>query len=409
MVRNKKSKGSLLWTKNYIFMMAINLMVMSCYQLMNSAIPIYVQDSGEGGTAAAGLVGGAFTISAMVLRPAMGGLADKKGRRFLIVIGLLLLSICCGLCAVTTNVWMLFVLRLFQGVFFSAITTGSAAAISDIIPKDRLMEGIGYYGLSNTMATAVGPGISLFLIETAGYQVDFLAVFGAGLLGCAAAYMVSYPGYRNAAELEIFSEKEPVARHSSWLDRLVERTAVPMAVVMLFAALAQSSISTFLPTFAKAEEIDNVGMYYTVYAIMLFITRPTTGRLSDKVGANKVVLPGMVLIIVAFLFLSCATTLGHVLAVACIYGIGYGSVQPVLNALVVKFCPPDRRGIGNSTFHIAMDGGYGLGAIIWGALADITNSVASIFVGAAVSVVIAGALYFLLVFRKVSAKAAKAK
>ena len=133
------------------------------------------------------------------------------------------------------------------------------------------------------------------------------------------------------------------------------------------------------------------------------------GRLSDKVGANKVVLPGMVLIIVAFLFLSCATTLGHVLAVACIYGIGYGSVQPVLNALVVKFCPPDRRGIGNSTFHIAMDGGYGLGAIIWGALADITNSVASIFVGAAVSVVIAGALYFLLVFRKVSAKAAKAK
>ena len=134
---------------------------------------------------------------------------------------------------------------------------------------------------------------------------------------------------------------------------------------------------------------------------MLFITGPTTGRLSDKFGANKIVLPGMALIITAFLFLSWAKTLAWVLLVACIYGIGYGSVQPVLNALPVKFCPPERRGIGNSTFHIAMDGGYGLGAIIWGGLAEATG-ISFIFIGAAVSIGIAAVLYFILLFPKVS-------
>lgn len=391
-----------LWTRNFIVMMFLNLMIMGAYQLMNAAIPLYVADQVAGNTAAAGLVSGVFTIASLISRPIFGGMVDKKGRRLFLVIGFIGLAVCYGLCALASSNGMLVVLRILQGISFAMASTAGSTVISDVVPKERVMEGIGFYGLSNTMATAIGPGISLFLIDLAGYRADFLAACLASVVGVIGAFAISYSGYVSSDELKRdvrIAETGKQSDNLGILAKVVEVTAIPMAIVMLFTALAQGSISTFLPLFAKERGISGVGLYYTVYAGALFITRPTTGRLSDKIGANKVILPGMVLIIAAFIFLANVRTLTHVVMVAVIYGFGYGSVQPVLNALMVRICPPERRGVGNSTFHLSMDGGYGIGAIIWGLISNAFGT-AAIFYGAAISVGIAMILYFVLLYRK---------
>ena len=400
MAQNKNAEKCPLWTRNFIFIIFLNLFVMSIYQIMNQAIPLYVKEGMTGDMSTVGYISGAFTISALIMRPVMGSIADKKGKKFLIIPGILLLGVCCLLCGFTKSRVILVILRISQGIFFSAVSTGASAAVSDIIPKDRVMEGVGYYGLASTMATAVGPGISLHVIEHGGFQADFWLVFGAAVLGAVIAMLISYPGYRRTSENKIPESEKRDSSSYSWLDHIVEKAAIPMSLVMLFAALSQSSISSYLKIYANERSIGNVGLYYTVYAIALFITRPTTGRLSDRFGTNKVIFPGMAMIILAFFLLTRADSLIDLIIVAIVYGLGYGSVQPVLNALMVKYCPADRRGIGNSTFHIAMDGGYGIGAVLWGIVADLFGTTVSIYYGAAVSIGVACILYIILLYKK---------
>ena len=72
------------------------------------------------------------------------------------------------------SVGLLLVLRSLHGIGFSATTNAPGTIVSDIVPKSRLAQGVGYYGLSNTLVTAVGPALTLFIIQYFSYNVLFL-------------------------------------------------------------------------------------------------------------------------------------------------------------------------------------------------------------------------------------------
>jgi MFS family permease len=159
--------------------------------------------------------------------------------------------------------------------------------------------------------------------------------------------------------------------------------SVAVSVLLLFISYA--SITTFVPLFADFLKV-NSGLFFLVYSATLFLSRPIGGKLSDQYGEMFVVVPALLISILALIVLSVSTGLFGMLVSATLYGIGFGSAQPVLQATILRLVPPDRRGVASASFSTATDLGIGLGSIIFGWVAKYA-SYQILFTISAVSVI----------------------
>jgi MFS family permease len=139
---------------------------------------------------------------------------------------------------------------------------------------------------------------------------------------------------------------------------------------MLLSNTTYGAIVTFITLYAMQQGIANIGVFFTVFAGALLLSRPVVGWLVDWRGYNIVVVPGLVMIAGAMVLLSQAQTLWMFLLPAAIYGVGFGAIQPSMQALAVADLPANRRGAANGTFYIGFDLGIGIGAVLWGAVSQ---------------------------------------
>ncbi|MGI6227604.1 MAG: MFS transporter [Peptococcales bacterium] len=363
-----------LWTTQYILIILYSIMIGIGNFMMMTGIPLYAIHIG-GDNSIAGLMMGIFMIAAILVRPFFGNLADIKSRRLVLLIG-------AGVCTLSFfsyifafSVGLLLFLRAVNGIGFSANTNAAGTVVADIIPAPRLAEGIGYYGISNVLSTAIGPVLTLSIINQLGFKALFLVTTGFGLISLICSYFINYEKKKPKEEKQD-KDIQPninVSKKQKVLDSIFEKTAIPPSFVMLFVAFAMGGVQSFIPIYAVARNVENIGIYFTIYALALLVTRVFGGKLADRHGVSTVLIPGYVLLIASFIVLAFATNLTMFIISGILYGLGYGSVQPLLNAIMVQFCPPKRRGAGNSTFFTAMDIGSGGGAVIWGFISKYYN------------------------------------
>lgn len=362
-----------LWTKDYVLIICFSIMLGMGNHMMMTGIPLYAIHLG-GNNSTAGLMMGVFMLAAILFRPFFGNLADTRSRRLVLLIGGIICSLSFFFYTFAFSVSILLFLRALNGIGFSANTNASGTVVADIIPKSRLSEGIGYYGISNVLSTALGPALSLLIIEYLGFRTLFFITTVFGLFSIICANFINY----EKKEIERSSVKKPDQvigndvnkKKQGILETIFERNAIPPSFVMLFVAFAMGGIQSFIPIYAATRGIENIGVYFTFYAIAVLITRVFGGKIADRHGVPIVILPGYILLIISFLVLAFATNFTMFIIAGILYGLGFGSVQPLLNAVMVKFCSPSRRGAGNSTFFTAMDVGSGGGAVIWGIISQ---------------------------------------
>ncbi|MGV7116728.1 MFS transporter, partial [Paenibacillus kyungheensis] len=161
-------------------------------------------------------------------------------------------------------------------------------------------------------------------------------------------------------------------------------------------------ITTFVPLFANKIHV-NSGTFFLVYAATLALIRPLAGKISDRKGETYVIIPSLVITVIALIVLSCATDLLGVIVAAVLYGIGFGSAQPALQAIMIRLAPENRKGAANAFFSTATDLGIGLGAILLGLVSEHLNYQA-LFLVSACSVVLSIILFMLLVIRLLKIK-----
>jgi MFS family permease len=229
---------------------------------------------------------------------------------------------------------------------------------SDVIPAAKRAEGMGYYGVASVAAMSLGPALRLFLIKSTTPSTLFITASVVAAVGLGASLLVSY-------------EKSPevIARRAAIRPTravVLEKTALPPSLVLLFITLTYGGIISFIPLYAGSRGVQNIGLFFTVYAIVLLFSRPLIGRLADRLGGRWFLPPGILVIVVALVLLTRANSLTLFLLCGAIYGLGFAAVQPILSALIVSLAPPERRGAANATFAIAMDLGIGLGSILMG-------------------------------------------
>lgn len=394
-----ESKSSL-WTKYFNLMLVYSFLTSTTNYLMITAAPLYAIHLG-GDNSIAGLMMGIFMIAAILVRPYFGKLLDEKSRRVVLIAGAAICTLTYFSYLFAFSIGMLILIRAINGIGFSANTNASGTVVSDVIPKDRLAEGVGYYGIANTLSTAIGPSIALFIIKNYNYTILFIFTAFLGILSMLVSYLIDYEKNNNEEFIVISktsSNKNNNTTSKKSTNMIFEKTALPVALVMVFLAVTIGGIMTFVPTYATTRGIDNISSYFTVYALALLITRLFVGRMADKYGVSMAIIPGIILVIISFIILAFAKSLPVFLLSATLYGLGYGSSQPTLNAVMIKLCPPERRGAGNSTFYTAMDIGSGGGAMLWGVISQ-NFGFQSVYLTCAASVGIS-LLCYLFILRK---------
>ena len=344
-----------LWTRDFIRIAAVNFFLFLGFQILLPVLPVYAAKLG-GGNTWAGLVVGVYTFSSVLMRPIAGRLLDQKGRKSILLLGLAVFIICTLMYQWTLVIWMLLVLRFIHGFGWGTASTGASTIASDFIPKKRFAEGMGFFGLTGTLAMALGPAIGLALMS--GY--GFTTVVNISVLVVLVSLLITLPV--KMYNIEFKAGLKPAG--------IIEQTAVLPALVMFFVTMSYGAIVSFIALYAEQRVVPNIGLFFTVYAIALIIARPSFGRLADKRGTSFVIIPGIFGILTALLLLYLAETLSLFLMAGFIYGLGFGAVQPALQAMAVRHVVPERRGAANATFVLGFDLGIGIGSIIWGIVAE---------------------------------------
>ncbi|GLB60055.1 MFS transporter [Cytobacillus sp. NCCP-133] len=375
----KGASSERIWSRDFVLILMSNFFIFLGFQMTLPTIPLFVKKLG-GNDQLIGIVVGIFTFSALLLRPYAGHMLETKGRRFVYLTGLAIFVLSVGSFGLVNSLVFLFLLRVVQGFGWGFSTTASGTIATDLIPAKRRGEGMGYFGLSGNIALAFGPTLGLALTGITSFRTLFLIC---ALLGLLALLLSSRIHYK-----QVEKQSVPMKRWD-----IYEKSALRPSLLLFFITVTFGGIASFLPIYSAEKGIEGIHWYFLLFAIALMISRTFAGRLYDQRGHQAVFIPGAILILAAMFLLAWLPSSIIMYTAAILYGLGFGSVQPALQAWSVKESPVNRRGMANATFFSFFDLGVGIGAIAFGQIAHLFGY-SSIYMTAAGSIVISILLYF---------------
>lgn len=389
-----------IFTTPYNLMLTVSILSYTGHYMLMATMPLYAKELG-GSNVVAGLMVTALTVSALLFRPVFGFLIDSKGRKFVLVTGAILFVVVSVFYTLASTVFLLMILRMVNGIGFSAHTSAAGTIASDLTPKSRLAEGLGYYGISIIIGTAIGPAFGLYLSNHSGYKFMILCVLIIWVMGLLFSFMIQYEKKykKDSNPLHDAVSSRIAIENAGIKNSFFEKTSLLPSLVMFFVSLTFGSVIAFLPSYGLAREIDHIGSFFVVYSIAVLISRLTTGKLADKHGFRIVLLPSLAALFLSMVILAFAGTLAVVLIAAVFFGIGFGTAYPLTNAIIIKLCSKKRRGAATSTLLAAMDIGIGLGALLWGMVLEVSGFTV-VYLASSVCAVLSIFVYIFFVHKK---------
>jgi MFS family permease len=219
---------------------------------------------------------------------------------------------------------------------------------------------MGYFGLGATIATGIGPFLAMLLSGAGNYAMIFVlcaALMFAGLLVCPLMRL---------RKLELSAEDKAKLRGLK-VTSIIEAPVVPVAFVALLLYFCYGGVVSFLALFMRELGlVEFASLFFVVFAVMVFITRPFVGRVFDARGIRVLVIPALLCMAFGLLLFSQSQNHWMLLASAVVIGLGVGAVQGGTLAQVAKITPPARRGVATSTYSLLIDVGYSLGPLLIG-------------------------------------------
>ncbi|MFC5587704.1 MFS transporter [Sporosarcina soli] len=381
-----------LWTKDFIVVSSINFFVTLIFYLLVVTIAIFAVEEYSASTSEAGLVTGIFIIGTLIGRIFIGRYIDVMGRMRTLFIGLVFFTLTAVLYFVNIGLTFLLINRLIHGIALGVASTATGTLVTQTIPISRRGEGIGYYSMSATLATAIGPFIGMFMSQHTSFQMIFAFCLALGVVSLLIAFLLRIPPVEIPA-------KTAEARGFKW-SNFIEPKALPIATVTLALAFCYSSVLSFITFYAiEIDLVEAAGFFFFVYAIAVLVSRPFTGKLLDLRGANFVMYPAFLLFAVGLLLLSTAHSGITLLAAGALIGLGFGNMQSSTQAIAVKLTPTHRMGLATSTFFIFLDAGFGFGPYLLGFLVSATGY-STMYVVLGIVVLATAVLYYFLHGRK---------
>jgi len=342
------------------------------YAMLLPALPRFVQGPLGGGGIAVGITAGAFGVTALLLRPFVGVLGDRRGRRILIMSGTFGVALSVAALSLADVLWLVVVLRLIGGAGEAAFFVGAASAITDLAPPERRGEALSLFSIALYAGIATGPYLSEILNRGVRFDVVFWVSASLSLL--AFLFAVPTPDTR----------PEPVAAVQR-RRRVLHPAGVVPGLVMLTSVWGFAGYMAFLPLYADDLGLSGARNILLMYGVVMVAIRAFGARIPDRYGAARV---GRVGLAASALGLAIVTIWGEapgLFAGSVVFAFGQALAFPAFMALSASAAPPAERGAAVGTTTAFIDLGFFVGPVTFGPVAAVLGNQASFAVGAVVA------------------------
>ena len=351
-----------LWTTTFVVNMLLNFIFYLVFYLPTVVIGTMAMERYHASASIAGILSGIFIVGGFIARLWAGNNMKRLGAKKLLYIGTLIYFLFTFAYFFVHSVVLLLILRLVHGLGFGIAATASGTLAGAIVPSSRRGEGIGYYALSVTLSSAVGPFLSMFLYRTSGFYsliwLSALLLFIA-LVGIFFIHVEKTTDSSNSVD-------NKVHKKFAW-SNYFEKEALPISLIAFLIGISYSSILSFMDAYARNIHLSEAAsFFFLVYAITVLLSRPITGRVFDGFGDNFVMYPTYLFFALGLLLIGFAHSGWMLLLAAIFIGLGYGSFSPFGQAIAIRNSEAHRLGITTSTFFGFMDMGVGFGPFILG-------------------------------------------
>lgn len=378
-------------TPSYCFILAANFLLYFGFWLLIPVLPFYLSEVFSAGNSTIGIILSCYTVAALCIRPFSGYFLDSFTRKPLYLMAYFIFMTMFAGYIIAGSLTLFILFRIIQGVSFGMVTVGGNTVVIDIMPSSRRGEGLGYYGLSNNIAMAVGPMSGLFLHDAG---MSFTTIFCCSLGSCIAGFV--------CASLVKTPYKPPVKREPISLDRFILLKGIPAGISLLLLSIPYGMTTNYVAMYAKQIGINaTTGFFFTFMAIGMAISRIFSGKIVDRGKITQVISAGLYLVVFSFFLLSACVYLiswNNMLctvvffAVALLLGVGFGIMFPAYNTLFVNLAPNSQRGTATSTYLTSWDVGIGIGMLTGGYIAEVSTFDKAYLFGACLTIV--SMLYF---------------
>lgn len=379
-----------LWTRDFFIICLSNFLIGFSFYLVGTSMPFYIVEQFKTDTTTTGLILASYITAALAVRPFSGYLVDRFPRKNVLLISLaFFILIFYGY--MQAKILILFLLfRISHGFTWGITTTASSTLAIDVIPSKKRGEGVGFFGLTSTLAMSIGPMLGLFIYEHYPFEYNFYAAITIGLIALLLILTVKPP------------VRPAVATQAITLDRFILVKAIPIGINLLGIALCYGALFAFAAMYGKQLQVENTGMFFMMMAIGMTASRFFAGKIIDRGYIHQLVLGALGLLALSFIAFGMATSPVLFFATSFFIGIGYGVLSPAFQTLFVNMATPDKRGTANSTYFSFYDLGIGLGMVASGKIASLFDMGTIFICGGALCFAAIG--YYLLVTKKLYEK-----
>ncbi|HKZ76267.1 MAG TPA: MFS transporter, partial [Actinomycetota bacterium] len=361
-----------LFTRAFVTVAAAELAYFTADGVLLPALPRYVEGPLGGGNVAVGLVIGAFSVSAFFLRPWAGALADRRGRRLIMVVGAALFALSVAGYLVATSIPALMGMRLLTGVGEALFFVGALAANVDLAPPERRGEAFSFASLSLYMGIGAGPFIGETVIDHLGFRAAWLVAIG--LATVAVGLALRLPPMRPVADGSAPGEH-----------RLVHRAGLLPGLVLLATIWGMAGFLAFVPLYALDLGMGGAGLVLGLFSGIVVLIRSVGARIPDRLGAARATRIALTLSTAGLAVVGLWRTPTGLIAGAAILAVGIALFTPALFSLAVEGVPANERGAVMGTTSAFLDVGFGLGPATLGFVAAAVGRGGTFLVGSAVA------------------------
>ena len=365
-------------------------MIFFSFMLIMPILPLYLSEEFGSGKHTIGVVLSGYTIMALLARIFSGYIVDTYNRKTVLLLSYGLFATFFLGYLIGGSLILFAIIRTLHGAPFGTVTVSNSTVAIDVLPAERRAEGIGYYGLSNNLATAISPTVGIYIYEIWG---NFQAIFLLSFLMAAAGFLISTT-VKHTPPSKIAAGLVPPKNSPISFDRffLVKGWSVGLMLAML--SFSYGVLSTYIAIYAKEElgMTQGAAAFFLILSVSLMVSR-LTGSKSLRTGRvvhNATV--GMTISVFSYLAFAAIHNYWGFFGCAIILGLGNGHMFPAVQTMFVNLAPNNRRGTANSSMLTSWDVGVGAGVVIGGIASELSGYNAAFWIAAIVNII--GVLFF---------------
>ena len=340
-------------------------------------LPRYVSDELDGNGFQVGLAVGAFAVSAALVRPWVGRMGDRVGRRPLAVVGALVAGLSIVAYGVVPSIAFLVVLRLVTGLGEAAYFVGAATAAQDLSPPHRRGEAASYFSIAIYSGLAIGPFLGEVLYRSGGAGRVWLVSAVMALVASVAA--LGIPGHLGRRVGEAIDDGSR---------RFLHPAAVLPGSVLLLGLMGFTGFTAFLALYLESQGIDDAGPFFLLYGITVLVVRIFGARLPDRLGPVRAATIALSGIAIGTAIVAVGSSAPVFYVATFVLSLGMALLYPSLFILSVERAPDHQRSHAVATFSLFFDLSQGLGAPVLGVFVMLAGTDRAAFVvGALIALV----------------------